>query len=330
MRMNCAFSCDDTYIQHAGVCVYSIFDNNKDIDEIYIYFIDNCISQKYKDMLYMIVEKFETDGLRRLVFIDLYEISKNLDVRTDFNRSTYGKLFMSHIVEVDRILSFDCDTVCTGSLRQLLEMDIGNASVLGVQDTVNPYFIKAIGKDKNYRYINCGGVIVIDLKKWRELDMEKKFIDYITKWNGNPPFVDQGTINKLCTTDILPPKYNVINPMFMFSVKRIKKLFRLNTYYSQKEIDIAKEKPIVIHYTGELFNRPWCFGCTHPLKQYYLYYQEKTPWAGKIIDKPFSINCKIQNWVYYHCPFLIYWLMIRFIEVRHKLVKSSMKGDTKM
>ena len=51
MRMNCAFSCDDAYIQHAGVCTYSIFYNNRDIEEIYIYFIDNNISQIYKDML---------------------------------------------------------------------------------------------------------------------------------------------------------------------------------------------------------------------------------------------------------------------------------------
>lgn len=36
MRMNCAFSCDDAYVQHAGVCTYSIFDNNRDIEEIFI------------------------------------------------------------------------------------------------------------------------------------------------------------------------------------------------------------------------------------------------------------------------------------------------------
>ena len=58
MRMNCAFSCDDAYIQHAGVCTYSIFYNNRDIEEIYIYFIDNNISQIYKDMLNEIAKKF--------------------------------------------------------------------------------------------------------------------------------------------------------------------------------------------------------------------------------------------------------------------------------
>lgn len=227
------------------------------------------------------------------------------------------------------MLCFDCDTVCTGSLKPLLTMNLEDATVWGVQDTVNPYFIKAIGRDYNYRYINCGGVIVLNLKKWREYGMEEQFVDYITECDGNPPFVDQGTINKLCKTNILPPSYNVINPMFMYSVKQIKKLFKIKNYYTQEEIDKAKKEPIVIHYTGELYNRPWCLGCTHPLKQYYLYYIEKTPWAGNIIEKPFSKNCRIQNWIYYHCPFIVYFMMIRFIEIRHRFVKRRMYGDTK-
>jgi lipopolysaccharide biosynthesis glycosyltransferase len=189
--------------------------------------------------------------------------------------------------------------------------------------------VRAIGKYSDYRYINCGGVIVLDLKSWRETNMEQRFIDYITQWNGNPPFVDQGTINKICRTGVLSPVYNVINPMFMYSVKEIKKLFKVNNYYTQAEIDNAKENPVVIHYTGEMYNRPWCYGCTHPLKQYYLEYLEKTPWAGLMEEKELSKNCKIQNWVYNYCPSFVYLIMIRFIEIRHILMKRSMKGDTK-
>lgn len=329
MRMNCAFSCDDAYIQHAGVCTYSIFDNNRDVEEIVIYFIDNHISDKYKNILHKIAVDFSGDGFREIRFIDLYEISKDLTIGTDFCRSTYGKLFMMEIPEVDRMLCFDCDTICTGSLKNLLTMDLGDASVWGVQDTVNPYFVHAIGKDSSYRYINCGGVIVLDLAKWRKDNMKKKFVEYVTEWGGNPPFVDQGTINKLCKTAVLPPEYNLINPMFMFKTVKLKQLFRMRTYYSDAEIKNAMEHPVVIHYTGELYNRPWCTECTHPMKERYLEYLEKTPWAGGISDKGFSRNCKIQNWVYQNCPYFIYFLMIRFIEARHLLVKRSMMGDTK-
>jgi hypothetical protein len=37
-----------------------------------------------------------------------------------------------------------------------------------------------------------------------------------------------------------------------------------------------------------------------------------------------SQNCRIQNWIYYHCPFFVYELMVRFIHVRHLLQKRVM------
>ena len=201
---------------------------------------------------------------------------------------------------------------------------------MGVQDTVNPYFVKAIGLSSDDRYINCGGVILIDLNKWREDKQEETFVNYVSEWNGNPPFVDQGTINKLCKTGILPPSYNVINPMFMYTVEQIKDLFRINNYYSQEEIDDAKNNPVIIHYTGELYNRPWCYECTHPLKDVYLHYLEMSPWKGNLYNNSLSRNCKIQKFVYEKCPYYVYKLMIRFIEFRHNFMKRSMKGDTKI
>ncbi len=324
MRMNCALSSSDSYIQHAGVCIYSVFDNNRDIEQIHVYLLDNHISDKNKQRLNKVAETFSGDGERKIIYIDLYKISSKLHVSTDFSLSTYGKLFLGQIAQVDRILYLDSDTVCVGSLKQLLTMDLEDASVWGVQDTVNHYFVEAIGLTRSDRYINCG-VVVIDLKQWRELDMEAKFVDYIESYNGNPPYVDQGVLNRICKTGILPPAYNVINPMFMYSVKRIKKLFRMDTYYTQEEIDAAKEHPVVIHFTGELYHRPWCSDCTHPLKQYYLKYMKKLPGGGEMMDKPFSKNVRIQNMIYYHGPFWVYVWMIRFIELRHRLMKRSMR-----
>lgn len=39
------------------------------------------------------------------------------------------------------MLTFDCDTIVTGSLLELLNIDMQDALVAGVQDTVNPYFV---------------------------------------------------------------------------------------------------------------------------------------------------------------------------------------------
>ena len=121
-----------------------------------------------------------------------------MNVNTHFCRSTYGKLFLAQLEEVDLMLAFDCDTIVSGSLTELLKVDMSGTLVAGVQDTVNPYFVHKIGLTDNDRYINCGGVILLNLKLWREMEVEDKCIDYVMSFGGNPPFVDQGTINHIC------------------------------------------------------------------------------------------------------------------------------------
>lgn len=321
--LNCAYSFMDNYAQHAGLSILSLFDNNIEADEINVYILDNNICEDNKKRLNSIAKQYN----RNIIFIDLAQLTSKMNVETHFCRSTYGKLFLAQIKEVDLMLTFDCDTIVTGSLLELLNIDMQDALVAGVQDTVNPYFVYKIGLSNDDRYINCGGVILLNLKLWRELDIENKCIDYVISYRGNPPFVDQGTVNHVCRDrkKILPPEYNLINPMFMFPVEKIKRLFRMKTYYSQNEIENAKKKPKVIHFTGELFNRPWFLNCSHPMKQIYLDYLAKSPWKNyELVYKQVSKNCRIQNWIYYHCPFYIYELMIRFIHLRHLLQNRVM------
>ena len=321
--LNCAYSFMDNYAQHAGLSILSLFDNNKEADEINVYVLDNNIGEKNRNNLVHIAAQYG----RRIIFVDLAKMSSKMDVDTHFCRSTYGKLFLAQIPEVDLMLTFDCDTIVSGSLADLLDVDMTDTLVAGVQDTVNPYFVHKIGLTNKDRYINCGGVILLNLKLWREMGIESKCVDYVMSFDGNPPFVDQGTINHICKDKkkILPPEYNLINPMFMFPVDKIKRLFRMETYYSQEEIEYAMKHPKVIHFTGELYNRPWFSNCDHPMKQVYLDYLAQSPWKDNLpVFKPMSKNCKIQKWIYDNCPFCVYELMVRFIHVRHKVQKRIM------
>lgn len=321
--LNCAYSFMDNYSQHAGLSILSLFDNNKEVDEINVYIINNNIGEENNKRLESLAKQYG----RRIYFVDLDNISAKMNVNTHFCRSTYGKLFLPQIKDVDLMLSFDCDTIVSGSLSNLLSIDMSNTLVAGVQDTVNPYFVHRIGLTDSNRYINCGGVILLNLKLWREMNIEQKCIDYVMSFDGNPPFVDQGTINHICKnhTRILPPEYNVINPMFMFPVNKIKYLFKMKTYYSQDEINNAIKHPKVIHFTSELYNRPWFSNCDHPLKNNYLDYLKISPWKDIPISyKKMSKNCRIQKWIYNNCPFFIYIMMLRFVSFRHKIQKRVM------
>ena len=323
MKSNClniAYSFDDGYAQHAAVSIVSLLENNKDIDKINVHIITNSLNRENASHIEEIINRYD----RNIQYHDLNAMTSRMKISTGFNRSAYGRIFLDSLTDIDRIIYIDSDTVIDGSLKELMTLDMTDYVVAGVQDTVNPYYVINIGLDHSYRYINDGGVIILNLDLWRKMNITSKCIDFIYKFNGNPPHNDQGTINAVCAEHIkiLPAKYNVMPPHFKFTSKQIMSLFRMRSYYNQEELDNAVRNPIVIHYTDEFFNRPWFKNCSHPLKELYLYYLAMTPWREcKLKFKEITRNCKIQNWVHKNCPFLIYKLMIRFIEIKHRIKK---------
>lgn len=319
-KLNVAYSFDDGYAQHAGISILSLLENNQEIERIVFYIITNALSNENRNHIENIIKQYH----RELHYIDLDELTSSLKISTNFNRSAYGRIFLADVVQDDYILYVDSDTIINSSLKNLFDIDMSNKLVAGVQDTVNSYYVINIGLNNNHRYINDGGIIVLNLDLWRKMGIVKKCIDFIYKFNGNPPHNDQGTINHVCAgyIEILPASYNVMPPMFNFTSKQILSLFKMKQYYTQSELDKAISTPIVIHYTDEFFNRPWFSNCTHPLKNLYLSYKAKSPWKDVPLKyKELSKNCKIQNWVYANCPFWVYKLMIRFIEYKHRLNK---------
>lgn len=320
--LNVAYSFDDGYAQHAAVSIVSLLENNKDIENITVHIITDTLN---KDNTLRIEEIISRYG-RKVQYHELDTLTNRMKITTGFNRSAYGRIFLDCLTDIDRIIYVDSDTVIDGSIRELMTIDMTDSVVAGVQDSVNPYYVINIGLDHSHRYINDGGIIVLNLDLWRKMDITGKCIDFIYKFNGNPPHNDQGTINAVCAEHIkiLPANYNVMPPMFNFTSKQIKSLFKMKSYYTQEELDNAVGKPIVIHYTDEFFNRPWFGNCTHPLKSLYLKYLELTPWKGCLLPhKELTKNCKIQNWVYKNCPFFMYRLMIRFIEIKHRLKTNT-------
>lgn len=319
-RLNVVYSFDDGYAQHAAVSITSLLENNKDIEDIAIYIITDALNTTNCKRIEDIISRYG----RRLNYIDLEKLTEKLDINTSFNRSAYGRIFLDSLVGIDRIVYIDSDTVINGSIKELQTLDMSNSLVAGVQDSVNPYYVHNIGLKNSHRYINDGGVIVLNLELWRKMNITGRCIEFIKRFNGCPPHNDQGTINAVCSghIQILPANYNVMPPMFNFTSKRIKSLFKMKSYYTQDELEEAIKNPFVIHYTDEFFNRPWFKNCTHPLRHLYIKYLSLTPWKGcELQHKELTRNCKIQNWVYSNCPFFVYKLMIRFIEFKHRIKK---------
>lgn len=313
MILNVAYSSDNNYVKQLACSILSLLENNKGFEWINIYIIDNGINNVNKEKIKEMTRKFNC----KLIYLNFKEICKDLKTDNTFPISSFGRIFLSRIKELNQILYLDCDSLITGSFEKLWKVDIDDYYIAGVQDDVFSFYKESIGLDKNFRYINAG-FIMINLKKWRQDNIEKQMLDFIKKYNGSVPHHDQGTINAICKDKILilPPKYNLQSPMLSYTSEQIKKIDNMNIYYNEDELEEARNKPIFIHFTNGLYNRPWNKSCTHPMKDIYVEYLNKTPWKGQIDNKELCRNARIVKKLYEILPFNIYCFIMQLINKR--------------
>lgn len=300
MRINVVYSSDDNYAKFAGISMISLFENNKEVEQINIYFIENMITKTNRLKLESIVKKYN----RNIYFISHSELCAGLYTDDKFSISAFSRLFLSKIDDIDKVLYLDCDTIINSSIKDLFEIDINDVYVCGVQDNAGIMYRKLIDFNENDRYINSG-VLLINLKKWREENLEEKFIKFINKYNGSVPHHDQGVINGVCKgkIKILKPEYNLMPPMILQNAEQIKGYHEIKNYYKQSELNFAKQNPIIIHYTECFYNRPWRKKCTHPYKHIFANYKSISPWNDDPLeDKNISNLDKVKVLLFKYLP----------------------------
>lgn len=312
--MNIVYSSDENYVQHMGVSVFSLLQNNMEIPEIIIYVLANDISNTSKERLRDIVER---QFHRKIVFVDFapYKSRLNLNMEWPISLSAYARLFLAEILPetCGRVVYIDCDTVVCKSLQELWETDLRNCSVGGVMDTVLPQFKCAVGLNVCEGYINSG-VLLIDLKKWRQKNVQEQFIRFIEEHHGKVSHHDQGTINGVLHNEImaLHPKFNAMTPIFTTNYKNLLQLYQIEgSYYSRKELKEAASDPVIIHYVPEFMGRVWEYECRHPKKSVYLSYLNQTVWKGCLKHSDHSESLKMR---------LIHWAQCRWPIALQKIV----------
>ncbi len=317
-ELNILYSTDDNYSQHAAASMYSLLDKNRDFDKINIYIIDDNIGKECKDKFYTLISGFKNT---EITFYRFEEIEKNIPQNdmTGFAKAGYARLFPSSICHKEKLLYIDCDTIVNASLRELWEYDLEDNILGGVQDNPAFYSLASVGMTKKHRYINSG-VLLIDLKKWKEFKTEEIILDFIKNSQGFVAHHDQGIINGVLKDriKILPPKFNSMPQFFDTKAKQIKSLYDIDNYYTQNELDEAVKNPVIVHYITKFYNRPWFKSCTHPLKNLYIESLEKTPFKTTLPDKKLPIKIRIRKFIFNHFPFFVYEFFERILDIKRK------------
>jgi lipopolysaccharide biosynthesis glycosyltransferase len=133
---------------------------------------------------------------------------------------------------------------------------------------------------------------LLNLEEFRKSNILENFKDCIEDFNGNPPVLSEGVINKVCKgrIKILHPKYNMMSGLFDYRRNRFANMI---SYYDEITINEAIQFPVIIHYLSAFYNRPWNIYCTHPMKDIYLHYKSLSFWKNSPLERR-KLNFKLR------------------------------------
>lgn len=289
--MNIAYSCNDYYIPQTGISMISLFENNRDVEQICVYLISKDVSEKNVSQLKSIAEQYHRD-FREVKFDEIaYDLKLSNTGR--HIATIYTKVFFPRIEGVDRMIYLDSDTIVVGSLKELWEDNLDGV-YMGVVETLPTKFYKELGLPKGDRFFN-DGMAVCNVAYCREHNLIDKVLKVIDDYNGNPPTLSEGALNKVCYGKVkyISLKYNLMAGL-LFLCDIDSKYMSHVLHYSEEELYESCSHPVVIHYLTAFYNRPWFSPCKHPYKDEYLKYKAVSPWRDmKQKCQPLPVRLKM-------------------------------------
>ena len=283
--LHVVYASDDKFAEILGVSLVSLYENNTGMDEIHIYVLDSGISDENKKRLLSICDKYDRE---RIQFISARDISKILSMNVNTDRgslSQYARLFVSRDLPetLERVLYLDCDIIINDSLYDLWNLKLQGKTIAALKDAFSKQYRKNIELEPNDVMFNSG-VMLIDMKKWKEKSIEKKLLSFIKRHKGVIQQGDQGALNAVLSKDTFcfHPRFNSVTIFYDFTYEEMLVYRKPVDFYSKKEVRQAVEHPVIIHYTTSFTStRPWIEGSEHPYRDKWLFYKAKSPWADE-------------------------------------------------
>ena len=222
-------SCTKNWYYYLIIDLYSLLENNKNIQKIYLLLETDNI----KDIpnLDKIIKKYNV----KLEIINFNNIFDKLVNKGNINRDTiysnfcFARLALPSLVKEEKIIYIDTDAIVLKDISHLWKIDMTDYYVAGCKDygIIRDGTYERLGI--NGKYVNSG-VIILNLKKIREDNIQEKWFEVIN--NNELKYPDQDALNLICQNHelYLPSMYNY-------------------TWNVTKEI-MCREYIKVMHYAG--------------------------------------------------------------------------------
>ena len=281
---------DDKYVPYCGIMLTSLFENNIG-GEFCVHILSEGLNEQNRNDL----TKFAIKYGQSIEFLTIdKEILKNCPIKeSDYvSLATYYRILAPMLLstDIDIILYLDCDIIINNNIAELYNINLSGYAIGGVID--DDY-----GNEEKYQrlsipqkdYYTNAGVLLINLKYWRENNIVDKCLDYIKNNADRLVQHDQDVINAILHDKIkhLPLTYN-------FQTAFV--LFHLQYKYTTEIKNMVREcmyNPTIIHYTGS--GKPWHKHSQHPHANRYLRYHRISNWKHHPIIDTDNLKDKIRR-----------------------------------
>lgn len=262
--INIAFCLDSNFIKQLSVTIVSILLNAEAEDEFSFYVLCDGISKEDKDKIIEIKKQKKID----IQFIEIKnEEFKNCPLSLHFAKANYFRIKLPALINLDKILYLDCDIIVRKSLNTLYNQDINDKYAAVVADTLSKegFLDKHLKRLNVENYFNSG-VMLMNLKKMRQDNVEEKFFNFVKNHSEKIKYVDQCVFNVILNNKIkfLDVKYNF---------QHNSGVEKMHSVYKKNKKDI-----VILHFTG--CAKPWLYNKQMIFTFEYFYYLSKTPFGG--------------------------------------------------
>ena len=154
-KMNIVYHSSDAYASMLGVSITSLFENNKDAEEINVYIIERKITDRNKNKLFILAETYN----RHIYFISMPDINKQeqlglVKIKESWVFDSYCRIFLDKLLpsNIERVLYLDSDVIIMENINELWKIDLKDHCAAGALDCISEKYYDVLGFDKKAKY----------------------------------------------------------------------------------------------------------------------------------------------------------------------------------
>lgn len=272
--INIFLSSDDIYAKYIPVLLESICSKASKNYNYIVTIADANIAENTKSSMANSIKLYSNFKIKYVDINNLIRKYKDLFVTfAHFTVSTYIRFFIPDILrDVNKAIYLDIDLLINSDISELYEINIDDFIVAAAVDACYArelyynknneisYSENVLGLPKGVPEFNAG-VLLINLKKWREENITQKCIDKLSEI-GTPRVLDQCILNSVIKQGHiykLPVEWNYVWHAQLEDLKPITESSAFNGVIKEYNEKIHQIK--IIHYTSSV--KPWNIYGTH-------------------------------------------------------------------